>query len=372
MNNRSLFLFTFLGIALFFFGWLTGLQAQQPLIQSGNLFPDVTLKTPLAVKDRTYLGISKGTKFAVKDIKAKVILVEIMNVYCVSCQKQAPIYNKLSALIESDPTTRNQIKIMAVSAGNNAQEVKIFRDHFQVPFPIIPDPQYVLHAAIGGGPTPFSIFVKRESKGKAVLVDATHLGYDENYTKIFEQLKSLKNKNLTKGLIKGEKTPAKILKPKPPFSEEEIQTRIKTALTKTGGQLIGFNKISLSRGREIYTGIIQKEGQVKKRLFAQVVSELPTCDVCHDTHFIYTFEGSGKILDFIPLQLLKYGNVPWEEADVIKMSQKIVGRYIFNPFSFDARLDAVTSATITSAAIFKGLNEGQILFKELKEKGLIS
>jgi len=102
-----------------------------------------------------------------------------------------------------------------------------------------------------------------------------------------------------------------------------------------------------------------------------VVSQKPTCDVCHDILFVYSFEASGKILDFIPLQLSKYGNAPWDEADITKMRNKIIGRYIFNPFSFDGRVDAVTSATISSAAIFKGLNEGQILFKELKEKGLI-
>jgi hypothetical protein len=297
--------------------------------------------------------------------------VEIMNVYCVSCQNLAPIYNQLFALIQSDPETRDQIKMVSVAAGNNDEEVKIFRDHFQVPFPIIPDPEYRLHAAIGGSPTPFSIFVRRESKVDPVAVDGTHLGFDENYTKLFGQLKSLTHKNLADILKKEEKSQAKILKPKPPVSEEEIQARIKTAFTRTGGRLTGFEKVSLSQGREVYTGIMEKEGQPKKRLFAQVVSELPTCDVCHDTHFIYIFEESGKILDFIPLQLAKFGNVPWSESDVTKIRGKIMGRYIYNPFSFDGRVDAVSSATITSAAIFKGLNEGQILFKELRERGLI-
>ncbi|MBI4764709.1 MAG: hypothetical protein HY787_08900 [Deltaproteobacteria bacterium] len=371
MSNRSLFLLILLGMALFISGLAPDLQAQQPLIQAGALFPEVKLKTPLSVKDRAYLGLSDPKEFAVKDIKAKVILVEIMNVYCVSCQNLAPIYNRLFTLIHSDPRTRNRIKIIGVSAGNNDQEVKIFRDHFRVPFPIIPDPRYVLHAAIGGSPTPFSIFVRRESRDQPVVVDATHLGYDENYTKLFGRLKSLMNRNLAEVLKKGETTTAKILKPKPPLNEEEIQTRIKTAFTRTGGRLTGFDKVVLGQGREVYAGLVEKEGQAKKRLFAQVVGELPACDVCHDTHFIYTFEESGKILDFIPLQLAKYGNAPWNEADVAQIGRKIIGRYIYNPFSFDGRVDAVTSATITSAAIFKGLNEGQILFKELRERGLI-
>lgn len=371
MSKRSLFLLSFLVMVLYCSGLVPDLRAQQQLIQAGNVFPEVKLKTPPVVKDRAYLGVPAGKEFAVKDINAKVILVEIMNVYCVSCQNQAPIYNKLFSLINSDPKTRKQIKIIGVAAGNNEEEIKIFRDHFQVLFPIIPDPQYKLHAAIGGSPTPFSIFVRRESKDKPVLVEGTHLGYDENYPKLFEQLKGLINKNLADIAKIGEKPPVITLKPKPPFSEEEIQTRIKTVFTRAGGQLTGFEKIQLSQGREIYTGIVVREGQGKKRFFAQIISELPTCDVCHDVHFIYTFEESGKILDFIPLQLSKYGNIPWSDADVVKISQKILGRYIYNPFSFNGRVDAVTSATITSAAIFKGLNEGQIIFKELKERGLI-
>ena len=98
---------------------------------------------------------------------------------------------------------------------------------------------------------------------------------------------------------------------------------------------------------------------------------MPTCDVCHDVHFIYTFDASEKILQFIPIQLTKYGNQDWDEADIAKMRRKIVGRFIYHPFSFKAKADAVASATITSAAIFRGLNEGQEIFKELKKKGLI-
>jgi hypothetical protein len=370
MAKRSPFLLILLGMTLFFQGLVTDLRAQQPLVQEGDGFPEVALSTPPAVKHRAYLGISGRNTFAIKDIKAKVILVEIMNVYCASCQNQAPIYNTLFELIQADPKTRDQIKIVAVAAGNNDQEVDIFRDHFKVVFPIIPDPQYALHAAIGGSPTPFSIFVRRESKGKPVLVAATHLGYDENYTKILTQMKSLISRKLEDFSKKGEKSSVRILKPKPPVSEEEIQNRIKMAFGRTGGKITDFSKVVIGPGREIYTGTVEREGQAKIRLFAQVVSEIPTCDVCHDIHFIYTFEGSGKILDFIPLQLSKYGNVPWDEADILKIRNKIVGRYVFNPFAFDGRVDAVTSATITSAVIFKGLNEGQILFKEIQEKGL--
>jgi hypothetical protein len=373
MYKRSLFILILLGIGLIIghLGLVVDLGAQQiPLIKEGDLFPNIALQTPGDPKDRTYLGISGKDYFAIRDMKAKVILVEMMNVYCASCQNQAPINNKLFDLIQSSPEIRDKIKIVAIAAGNNDQEIKIFRDHFQVPFPIIPDPHYAMHKAIGGSPTPFSIFVRRESREKPVLVAATHLGFDEHYEELLTKMKSLLNVDLAIIRKKGEKTKGQVLIPKPPFSEAEILAKVKAALPEGGGQSNSVEKISLGKGLDIYMITVGKNGQTT-RLFAKVISQLPTCDVCHDSHFIITFDATGKILQFIPLQLTKYGNEDWNEADIAKVRNKIVGRYIYHPFAFKAKVDAVTSATITSAAIFRGLNEGQVLFKELKKKGLI-
>jgi hypothetical protein len=373
MYKRSLFMPILLGIgmAIGLLGIVVELRAQQvPVIKEGDLFPGVALPTPADPKDRAYLGISGKDQFAIKEMKAKVILVEIMNVYCASCQNQAPIYNKLFDLIQSQSEIRDKIKIVAIAAGNNDQEIKIFRDHFKVPFPIIPDSQYVMHKAIGGSPTPFSIFVRRESQKKPVLVAGTHLGFDEHYEELLTQLRTLIKTDLAAIREKGEKTKGQILAPKLPFSEEEILAKVKAAFPEGEGQSNKVEKISLSPGRDIYMITVEKNGQAA-RLFARVISQLPTCDVCHDSHFIITFDASGKILQFIPLQLTKYGNEDWSEADIAKIRGKIVGRYVYHPFFFKPKVDAVTSATITSAAIFRGLNEGQVLYKELKKKGLI-
>jgi hypothetical protein len=373
MSRRFFFIPILLeiGILLFFSGWLTSLQAQErTLIKGGDVFPEVALRTPADAKDRAYLGISGGDRFTIQDLKAKVVLVEILNVYCTACQNQAPLYNQLFTLIQSKAGTRNQIKMIGIAVGNDDEEVKSFRDHFQVPYPIIPDPQYVLHAAVGGGPTPFSIIARRDPKAKSALVADAHLGVNKDYQGLFLQMKSLARTSLAAIREKKEKTKAQVISLKPPLSEEEIQAKVKEAFTEGGGRLSGFETVSLKRGKVVYTGVIEKNGETR-RLFAQVVSELPTCDVCHDSHFIYTFEGSGKILQFIPIQLTKYGNEDWDEADIAKMRQRIIGRYIYNPFNFSFKVDAVTSATITSAAIYKGLNEGQLIFRELEARGLI-
>ena len=86
---------------------------------------------------------------------------------------------------------------------------------------------------------------------------------------------------------------------------------------------------------------------------------------------VYVFDGTGKIVQFIPLQLTKYGNRHFNEEDIAKMRGRIVGKQVYDPFQFDAKVDTVARATITCAVIFKSLNEGQGLFKELKERDLI-
>ena len=179
-----------LGALLFLSGGLDDLQAQgKKFIQKGDAFPEIALKSPS--KDRTYLGISGGDQFKVKDLKAEVILVEVFDVYCLPCQKQAPLYKQLYGMIQSNPVARDQIKMIGIAVGNDESEIKTFRDHFQVPYPIISDPKYALHEAIGGPPAPFSIIVKRDPGGKSALVADTHLGFNNDMQGLFKQLQSL-------------------------------------------------------------------------------------------------------------------------------------------------------------------------------------
>jgi hypothetical protein len=172
-------------------GWPTDLQAQgKKPIKKGDVFPEVALKTPSQANERTYLGISGGDSFKVKDLKAEIILVEVFDVYCLPCQKQAPLYKQLFGLIQSSPL-KDQIKMIGIAAGNDEAEIKTFRDHFQVPYPIVIDPKYALHEAIGGPPAPFSIIVRREAAGKPALVADTHLGFNNDMQGLFKQLQSL-------------------------------------------------------------------------------------------------------------------------------------------------------------------------------------
>jgi hypothetical protein len=344
--------------------------AGQTLIKTGDSFPTLLVPAPENPALAAYLGVPEGKSFAIKDIQADLVLVEIMNVYCASCWKQVPAYNKLYEVIESRPELRDRIKMVAFGAGNKDWEAKYFMEKFEVPFPVIPDPDFAMHGAIGGSKTPFSIFVRQDPSEKTGIVADTHLGFTREHEEVLAKMESILQLNVAAIREKGKKAEVEIVEVKPVQPEEELQARIKTAFSEEGGHVERFEVVTLEGSGPVYTGHVQSDGRTT-RLFAKVISQPPPCDVCHDIHFIYIFDATGKIRQFIPLQLTKYGNKHFNEADIAKMEKRIVGAYVYNPFPFDAKVDSVSRATITCAVIFKSLNEGQVLFKELEEKGLI-
>ena len=81
--------------------------------------------------------------------------------------------------------------MIGIAVGNDEAEIKKFRDHFQVPYPIVSDPKYLLHEAVGGPPAPFAIIVRKEPGAKSALVADTHLGFNSDMSGLFKQLQSL-------------------------------------------------------------------------------------------------------------------------------------------------------------------------------------
>jgi hypothetical protein len=372
MEKKTLFILGAL-VATFLLGSGTSGQVHAKeikLIKEGDLFPEVPLPVPLNPKDRVYLGLPEGKTFTFKDIKADLVLVEILSVYCASCQAQAPTYNKLYALIEDDPKTKGRIKLLGIGAGNGDIEVNDFRQNYKIPFPIIPDPQFVMHEAIGGSRTPFSIYVRQDLSVQQGLVAGTHLGTNYKTKELFNELAGLATTDLASIRKEGEKKEAETVFVEPILTAEQLRAKVKDAFASLGGQVKQFEELALKSATKVYSALLEREAGAE-RLFAEVVSRPSVCDLCHDVHFIYLFDFRGKVLGLVPLLLTKYDNEPWDEADLGKMRSRVVGRYLYKPFVFDAKVDAVSSATMTSALIFDSLSKGQALMEELKEKGLI-
>ena len=340
------------------------------LIKVGDVFPETRLAVPERSTERNYLGLMDTNTFSVRDIKADLVIVEILSVYCPSCQRQTPVFNKLFGLIQKDPKTQGRIKMLGIAVGNNDREVQDFVERYKVSFPIIPDPKFAMHRAIGGSRTPFTIMVKPDASNMTGVVADTHLGQYRKHKRLFKKVKKVMATDLAAVRKKGrkEKGPSMVVKPILPATE--LAQKVKQALDPSMDRISQFQQVPLKDNRRVYTGLVQDQG-VNQRLIAEVISRPPTCDVCHDIHFIYVFDTSGKVLEFVPLHLTKYGNKTWSEKDVAKMRGQVVGKSITEPLIFNPEVDAVSRATITSSIIYDSISQGESLLKALKERGLI-
>jgi len=126
----------------------------------GDMFPEVKFSVPGESDYRTYLGLAKGDYFSIQDIKTKVVVVEILSMYCPHCQREAPRVNEVYDLIEKDPSLKGKVKLIGIAAGNSTYEKKVFRKRYTVPFPLFEDPDFELHDILGGVRTPYFIGVR--------------------------------------------------------------------------------------------------------------------------------------------------------------------------------------------------------------------
>lgn len=370
MFKRLLLIFAVLFFSLQIFSSGDAIAQKVRLIKTGDLFPELQLPVPGNTEKKNYLGLEQSDTFTLKGITAKVVFVEILSVYCPSCQRQVRYNNQLYDLIESDPKTKGHIKIIGVAAGNGRLEVKDFVRRYKPKYPVLPDPKFEMHRAIGGSRTPFDIYVRQDPAGGAGVVADTHLGPSKQSKQVFNGLNELMTISLADiggqaGELDSQPSVVRAI-----LSENELQAKVKDIFSSFDGSVTDFQQIDLSSERRIYT-VRMDEAGVSRRLFAEVISRPPTCGECHDIHFIYVFESSGEVLRFVPLQLTKWGNKSWNDADIAKMRSRILGKSLTKPFVFDPQVDAVSSATITSSIIFDSLSQGNKLLGELKAMGLI-
>ncbi len=331
-------------------------------------FPELIFKQILSKEEQAYLGISGKTNFSFKEIHGSLIFVEFISTYCVSCQRQAPIFNGVYASIEKDSRLKGKVKMIGIAAGNSFKEVESFKKEYKVPYPILADPKFDAHMAVGSPRTPFTIWVRRDVQGKSSVV-STHLGLIDSEKNALEETRVVLQYDLA------------LLKPKkgaiyegdalmPPLKEEELMARAKEGMEASGGKVIQIEKISLKDGDWIYMGKVDF-GKYQKNLFSKLASRRAICDICHDTFFIYTFDPDGKVIEIMPVQLTKIGNLQWTEEDINKLRSRTVGRSILNPFTFDPGVDSVSGATITAVLVFDSLDKAKEIYGKLKKEGYI-
>ncbi len=349
-------------------------QSTHKVTRSGDLFPPhTTFPPPTSWQDLNYLGLSEEKPFTLGDIQADLVLLELLNIYCTSCQKQGPIYNEVFDLVKRDPITKDKVKWMGVGVGNNETEVAFFRKEKGIPFPILPDLHFDLYQAIGGPGgirTPLTLLIRKDKRGRGIVV-ASHTGFRGNKGELLDEIRAALQYDLA--LLKMEKGKRMVLpatgKLKPPIADEELLKRIEEGMAPPGGVVKEIRRIPPQK-QYLYLGKVEVKDE-KKYYFAKAVSWPPFCDICRDIHFVYVFDEEARITNFIPIHLPKGYNKVWDKRDIEAMKIRLIGRSLLKPFEFNHHVDAVSGATITSVAIFHRLNEGKEAYTRLMRQGVI-
>jgi peroxiredoxin len=131
--------------------WMVGLlilmgcataPAEVPVAQPGpseSPPPAMVLPVPADRVQQNYLGLDTTGNFALADIQAQVLLIEVFSMYCPHCQREAPNVNRLYRRIIDDPSLASRVKMIGIGVGNTTYEVDLYRKTFEIPFPLFPD-----------------------------------------------------------------------------------------------------------------------------------------------------------------------------------------------------------------------------------------
>ena len=174
MRNIS----TPLSFVLFFFLFMSGsafCATVNPEPKKGGRLPAISLPVPKNSDEKIYLGLSGGGSFKIHQIKAKVVLIKIFNLYCPVCQSTASAMVELHHQIEKHPDFRGKIKLIGIGAGNSQSEIEVFKQNNNIPFPVFPDQDFSIHKSLGEVRTPFFIALKINRDRSHEIVH-THLG----------------------------------------------------------------------------------------------------------------------------------------------------------------------------------------------------
>lgn len=156
------------------------------LPKKGDTLPGFEVQAPPAGKARSYLGISRDT-FKLGEVGCRVLLLEVIGVYCPQCYRQAPLFNTLYSRIEKG-RLKDQVKMLALAAGGTPNEIQYLYEKVQYSFPVVPDPRFDVHKLLGEPRTPFILLV--DSQGKVLY---THMGVIEDMDAFYKLINELVN-----------------------------------------------------------------------------------------------------------------------------------------------------------------------------------
>ena len=137
----------------------------KPARDKNTKISDLELPIPQSDHDRTYLGLEGTGTFKLNQIKTRILIVEILNSYCPHCQHEAPLVNNLHRSIQERADLKDKIKIIGIGIGDSPEEINLFKEEYQVTFPLLPDQNSDIGNTFGVKATPTFIGIRLNDHG---------------------------------------------------------------------------------------------------------------------------------------------------------------------------------------------------------------
>ena len=186
MIGLALALFLLIPVSLF----AAPLKDPDPVLRSGDLFPDISLPSPGSSENRGYLGLREKETFSIEEIQSDLIVIKYLNTNCVYCIKLLPTFDEIYRTVDQDANLRKRIKILGISVGDTMIEVDFFKKNHSIPYPVIPDTEFEAHHAAGTRRVPFIVVARKDKQGKWVVA-SVHVGLIFSAENFVGELKSI-------------------------------------------------------------------------------------------------------------------------------------------------------------------------------------
>ena len=180
-------------------------------VKTGDPFPSFTLENNLTPGEWETLNLPEGKTIFLEQFTSDILIIELLNVYCHTCQQQVPVFNQLWDSVQSDTMLRSRVAILGITVGNNAREINRFQKSFNPEYPILPDPAKEVFDCLGNlKGTPQTYILKKDPSGKW-YIHYHHNGAVSSHETYLRKIKELLKSSL-EGVEPGYKIPQSFIK----------------------------------------------------------------------------------------------------------------------------------------------------------------
>jgi peroxiredoxin len=175
-------------LCVFMGGSVVSAQAKAKVkkMRVGETYPEILLGALPGADAGQYLGMADVESVVLQQIPARLVIIDVLNVLCPDCHKNIPNLNRLYNIIQNDADLKSDIRFIAIAAGNDEKQIRMFADQYGIRFPIFADPKDAVYYRLGAVGPPGLIIT--ESAG---TVRYLHEGVIKDFDGLLETIRDI-------------------------------------------------------------------------------------------------------------------------------------------------------------------------------------